>query len=164
VLTTLPESIAWRAVLALNLPFIIATLLLTIRFIPRPTRTTRRVDLDLPGITLVGAFVLLVTMPVIDPGIGGIRLWGIVVGVAAGFLQLAQRLSATFCVALVTGVMLTGDLETVTPSGLQHGLLICSGLVLTACVLSFSAAPRSSPNVHAALADTAQITISRWSR
>jgi hypothetical protein len=69
-------------------------------------------------------------------------------GVAAAFLQLTQRLSATFCVALVTGVVLTNDLATVTPSGLQHGLLICAGLVLTACGLSFSSALRNSPNTH----------------
>ncbi|WP_432842464.1 MFS transporter [Dactylosporangium sp. CA-092794] len=304
VLAVVPGGLAWRVVLALNLPFILATLLLTIRYIPDRQRPARRPDLDLPAIALVAAFVLLVTMPVIDPGIEGARLWGIVGacgllavatgvwerryaargrtplfvpalmtsrgfvlgnliallwfggllahstvltiyllqglgwspllvaaalipgaltrvgaaslssplyarlgartlplalavqatgmvvlvaawttvrhgpfvavlvgveivlsvasavfepsmraitlsfatgahhGVAAAFLQLTQRLSATFCVALVTGVMLTADLRTVTAGGLQHALLICFGLVLAACALSFGPALR----------------------
>ncbi|GAA3598701.1 MFS transporter [Kineosporia mesophila] len=78
VLTVAPDSIAWRVVLALNLPFILATLLLTLRFIPRQARTARRTDLDLPGILLVGAFVLLVTVPVIDTGIDGTRLRAVI--------------------------------------------------------------------------------------
>jgi MFS family permease len=305
VLTVLPGDLAWRAVLALNLPFILATLLLTLRFVPGRPRAPRRVDLDLPGIALVGTFVLLITVPVIDPGIDGGRLWGILAacaalaagtglwerryaarartplfvpalmtsrgfvagnlvallwfggvlahstvltiyllqglgwrplvvavalipgalariaassvtsriyarlgpstlplalavqagattalvvvsttlthaafvvvlivievavglasgvlepplraitlsfapsthhGVAASFLQLTQRLSATFCIALVTGVMFTSDLHTVTERGLQHSLLICSGLILLAGVLSLSPALRS---------------------
>lgn len=57
-------------------------------------------------------------------------------GVAAAFLQLTQRLSATFCVALVASVMFASG--SVGTSGVQHGLIICSGLALTACLLSFS--------------------------
>ncbi|MEV6929399.1 MFS transporter [Dactylosporangium sp. NPDC051485] len=317
VLAVVPGGLAWRVVLALNLPFILATLLLTMRFIPDRARLARRPDLDLPAITLVAAFVLLVTVPVVDPGIEGGRLWGIVGvccvlvvatglwersyaargrtplfvpalmtsrgfvlgnliallwfggllahstvltiyllqglgwspllvaaalipgalvrvaasslssrvyarlgartlpialavqaaglaalvlvcttftqapfvaamvaieivlsmasavfeppmraitlgfasvahhGVAAAFLQLTQRLSATFCVALVTGVMLTADLRTVTADGLQHGVLICFGLVLVACVLSFSPALRATAQTHGASPDGA---------
>ncbi|MET7402680.1 MFS transporter [Dactylosporangium sp. NPDC005572] len=303
VLSVLPGHLAWRAVLALNLPFVVATLLLTTRFVPHRAREGRRADLDVPAIVLVGAFVVMVTVPVIDPGIDGGRLWGIVGacavlavataawerryaargrtplfvpalmtsrgfvvgnlvallwfggvlahstvltiyllqglgwsplvvaaalipgalariaassassrlygrlgartlpvalaiqvagtaalvaiaptglaaaiigieivisvasallepplravtlsfappthhGVAAALLQLTQRLSATFCVALVTGVVLGTDLRTVTAGGLRHGLLICCGLVLAACALSFSRALRTSP-------------------
>ncbi|MFF5235235.1 MFS transporter [Dactylosporangium sp. NPDC000521] len=305
-LDLLPDHLAWRAVLALNLPFVAAVVLLTARFVPRRPPATRRISLDLPAIVLVGAFVVLVTMPVIDPGIDGGRLWTVVSvcvalaaatvawerryaargrtplfvpelmasrgfvagnliallwfggllahstvltvyllqglgwsplivaavlipgalarvaassvssrvyarlgartlpialviqacgtavlatvstavtgaglvaaivavellissasavfepplraitlsfappthhGVAAAFLQLTQRLSATFRIALVTGVALTGDLRTLTTDGLRHGLLICFGLVLTACLLSFSPALRST--------------------
>ena len=38
-------------------------------------------------------------------------------------------MSATFCVALVTGVVLGADFLTVTIGGLWHGLLICSGII-----------------------------------
>ncbi|MEV0568818.1 hypothetical protein [Dactylosporangium sp. NPDC050588] len=75
-------------------------------------------------------------------------------GVAAAFLQLTQRLSATFCIALVTGVALAGDLRTATATGLRQGLLICFGLVLAACVLSFSPALRNTPKVHDAPAES----------
>jgi MFS family permease len=306
VLAVVPDVFAWRAVLSLNLPFILLTLLLTIRYIPRQARGARSVDLDLPAIVLVASFVLLVTMPVIDPGIEGSRLWGIIGaclglavatavwerryiargrtplfvptligsrgfvignlvallwfggllaqstvltiyllqglgwspllvaltlipgalarvaassissplyarfgertlpmallvqviattglifstrltdatfitalitielllgaasaafepplraitlsfapathhGVAAAFLQLTQRLSATFCIALVTGVMLTTDLRAVTAGGLQQALWICFGLVVGACLLSLSPALRTLP-------------------
>jgi len=42
------------------------------------------VDLDLPGIVLLGVFVLLVTVPVVDPGIDGARVWSILAA-CAGF-------------------------------------------------------------------------------
>ncbi|WP_157017775.1 MFS transporter [Cryptosporangium arvum] len=74
LLAVVPDALAWRAVLALSLPFVLATALLTLRFIPVRTREAGRMDLDLPAIVLVGAFVLLVTLPVIDPGIDGDRL------------------------------------------------------------------------------------------
>ncbi|GAA2580328.1 MFS transporter [Dactylosporangium fulvum] len=321
VLAAAPDYLAWRAVLALNLPFVVATLLLTIRFIPRRTRHAQRVDLDLPAIILVAGFVLLVTVPVIDPGIDGSRLWAVVGacavlaaatgaweyryaargrtplfvpalmtsrgfvvgnliallwfggllahstvltiyllqglgwsplvvaaalipgalariaassvssrvfgrlgvrtlpvalvtqvagtaalvavsttftrnafiaaiialeiiigiasailepplraitlsfapathhGVAAAFLQLTQRLSATFCIALVTGVVLTTDLQIVTADGLQHGLLICFGLVVVACVLSFSPALRIAAQSHGTAPDAANVSV-----
>lgn len=303
VLSVVPDRFAWRAVLSLNVPFILATLALTLRFVPRVTRPERRTDLDLPAIVLVGGFVLLITVPVIDPGIGGSALTGILAvcgalalatvvweyryagrgrtplfvpalmtsrgfvagnvvallwfgsvlahstvltifllqglgwssltvaaalipgalariaassassriylrfgartlplalatqagalllivagagldrpafvavlipleitlgmasavfepplraitlgfaspahhGVAASFLQLTQRLSATFCVALVTGVVLTDGLRTVGPDGLQHGLLICLALLAAATGLSLTPALR----------------------
>ncbi|MEU7870335.1 MFS transporter [Dactylosporangium sp. NPDC049140] len=312
-LDVLPDHLAWRAVLALNLPFVLAVVLLTVRFVPHRPPAAQRISLDLPAIVLVGAFVVLVTMPVIDPGIDGGRLWTVVGvcvslaaatvawerryaargrtplfvpqllasrgfvagnliallwfggllahstvltvyllqglgwspllvaaalipgalarvaassvssriyarlgartlpaalviqaggtgvlatvsttgtgaalvttiiavelligsasaifepplraitlsfappthhGVAAAFLQLTQRLSATFCIALVTGVALAGDLRTVTPVGLRHGLLICFGFVLAACLLSFSPALRGTAAAHRAL-------------
>ncbi|TQS46205.1 MFS transporter [Cryptosporangium phraense] len=308
ILAVAPQGAGWRLLLALNLPFTLATLLLTLRSVPRQPRTGRRVHLDLPAILLVGGLVLLVTTPVIDPGIEGPELWTIVAlcgllavgtglweyryaargrtplfvpalmtsrgfvvgnmvallwfgglvsfstaltiyllqgvgwsplavaavlipsalariaassvssqiyarfgghtlplaltiqaagllllagastawnggafvaavvglelviglasavlepplraitlgfappihhGVAAAFLQLTQRLSATFCVALVTGTMLATDLRTVTAGGLRRGFLICFALLAAASVLSFSRALiRTSP-------------------
>ncbi|MEV0568819.1 MFS transporter [Dactylosporangium sp. NPDC050588] len=82
-LGVLPDRLAWRAVLALNLPFVAAVIALTIRFLPRRPPAAQRISLDLPAIVLVGAFVVLVTVPVIDPGIDGGRLWT-VVGACAG--------------------------------------------------------------------------------
>ncbi|GAB3833591.1 MFS transporter [Dactylosporangium cerinum] len=83
VLAVAPGHLAWRAVLALNVPFIAATVALTVRFIPHRPPAPKRVDLDLPAIVLVGAFVALVTVPVIDPGIDGGQLWSIVGGCLA---------------------------------------------------------------------------------
>lgn len=50
-------------------------------------------------------------------------------GVAAGFLQLAQRLSAAVCIAAVTGIALTGH-------GIGTALTVCAGLVSLSLVVS----------------------------
>jgi hypothetical protein len=51
-------------------PFVVATMLLAARGVPRAGHRQSRVDLDLPGITLLGALVVIVMLPVIDPGLG----------------------------------------------------------------------------------------------
>jgi MFS family permease len=82
LLGVLPGERAWRAVLLLNVPFVAATLLLALRFVPRRLSIGRRVDLDLPGVAGVAALVLIITIPVIDPGIGVAGIAAVVAAVA----------------------------------------------------------------------------------
>lgn len=80
VLAVAPPAVAWRFVLAVSLPFIAATAVLALRAVPRPAPGLRtRPVFDVPGIVLTAALVLLVTVPVIDPGVGG----GVIAGVVA---------------------------------------------------------------------------------
>lgn len=88
VLGLAPSGLAWRAVLALNVPFILATAVLALLFAPRGHRRLGGPpSLDLIGIGLTAGAVLLVTAPVIDPGIGpvltGISIAGLIIVVAA---------------------------------------------------------------------------------
>ena len=57
-------------------------------------------------------------------------------GVAASFLQLTQRLSATFCVALATGLILGTSGARPTTAGLRAGLLVCLALLIVATIVS----------------------------
>jgi len=56
-------------------------------------------------------------------------------GVAASFLQLTQRLSATYVVALATGILL-GAAGGVTAESLQRALLVCGAFVLLSSIVS----------------------------
>ena len=228
LLTWLPEEWAWRAVLLLNLPFALATLVLALRHLPAATRHGTRLDLDLPGVVLLGALAVLVTLPVIDPGAHALALVAIAVavpalvallvgwerrysrrgkvplvapalvrqpgflvgngvallwfgsviahgtvltlyliqgtgipslavaqllepplravtlgfapagfhGVAASFLQLTQRLSATFCVAVASGLLFWGADAAMTPRSFVVSLLFCAVLLALAAALA----------------------------
>jgi hypothetical protein len=58
-------------------------------------------------------------------------------GLAASFLQLTQRLAATFCVALVTGVAFaSGDGVTVSTGGMLAAVAVCVILLSSALVLA----------------------------
>jgi hypothetical protein len=59
-------------------------------------------------------------------------------GVAASFLQLTQRLSATFCVAIATGLILGTTGAPPTTVDLRAGLLVCLALLIGATVVSRS--------------------------
>ncbi|QLD11851.1 MFS transporter [Microbacterium oleivorans] len=82
---------AWRIVLLMPLPFVLAALALGARGLPGPVREARperrRVALDLPGIALLCAIVVAVTLPVVEPGLSGGA--GIGIAAAAGVLSLA---------------------------------------------------------------------------
>lgn len=82
LLEVLPWSLAWRGILALHIPFILATTLLAWGYRPAaatgdgpspnltPLSTltsSQRPSMDLPGVLLLGALVTLATLPVIDP-------------------------------------------------------------------------------------------------
>lgn len=61
---------AWRLVLLL--PFLagIGTLWVAWRHLPRDAKRSAAVDLDIPGVLLLGALTVTVTLPVVDPGVG----------------------------------------------------------------------------------------------
>ena len=88
VLTTLPDALAWRAVLLLSIPPVLVTVILALFLQSAPHGRARRPDLDLPGIAALGAIVVLVTLPVIDPGITG----GALAAVVAALLLLLAAL------------------------------------------------------------------------
>lgn len=88
ILATVPAELAWRVILAINVPFIVAVAVLAARFVPRGGRAPGRPSLDLVGIGVTGAVVLLATAPVIDPGLGPVRTGLAIGGVAAGALLL----------------------------------------------------------------------------
>jgi MFS family permease len=86
ILAVVPSAVAWRFVLAISLPFIAATGVLALRYLPRAdgrgSSARRTVGLDLPGIAMTAGIVVLVTIPVIDPGAGAPTIGGVVVGAA----------------------------------------------------------------------------------
>jgi MFS family permease len=74
VLTSLPDALAWRAVVLLSVPPVLVTVVLALFLHPEPHVRGGRPHLDLPGIIALGGIVVLVTLPVIDPGITGTAL------------------------------------------------------------------------------------------
>lgn len=69
-LLLLPETLGWRGVLLLPLPLAAIVIVIAARGLPRaPRRQQYRVALDLPGIAVLGAIVVLITLPAIDPGL-----------------------------------------------------------------------------------------------
>ncbi|UGT41757.1 MFS transporter [Nocardia yamanashiensis] len=74
VLWLLPSEIAWRIILLLPIPFTVAAIVLGVRGLPGAPRTRRAVDLDLPGIAALGLLVVIVTIPVIDPGLPAVAI------------------------------------------------------------------------------------------
>lgn len=70
-------------------------------------------------------------------------------GVAASFLQLTQRLSATFCIALGTGVLLAFG-ATATAESLRWAVLLCATATALATGLSRSRHFRTDPRPSAA--------------
>ncbi|MEV6071571.1 MFS transporter [Nocardia sp. NPDC052001] len=65
----IPAEFAWRIILLLPIPFTVATIVFGFRGLPRSPRVRRTTDLDMPGIAALGLLVVLVTIPVIDPGL-----------------------------------------------------------------------------------------------
>lgn len=69
LLWLVPPDPGWRLILLVPVPFTLATMWLVMRSIASAPRNRGPVDLDLPGITLLGVFVVIVTLPVVDPGL-----------------------------------------------------------------------------------------------
>ncbi|MHC9043169.1 MFS transporter [Microbacterium saperdae] len=79
----LPPDPAWRLVLLLPVPFTLVTIVLGLRGLPRRPRVRPTAGLDIPGILLLGGLVVIVTLPVIDPGMPAPVIIAIVVSAAA---------------------------------------------------------------------------------
>lgn len=103
-LTWLPSGVGWRVVLLSSIPIILATALLAGVALARPAAPVRgRAQLDLPGIAALGLIVVLVTLPVIDPGVTGPLLWavlGTVAVVTAGLVLWERHYAARGLVPL----------------------------------------------------------------
>lgn len=68
VLHVTPDAWAWRAILALHVPFIAATIWAAVNYQPAgDQQPSRERSMDIPGVLLLGVLVVLVTIPVIDP-------------------------------------------------------------------------------------------------
>lgn len=140
LLELLPVSLAWRAVLLLNVPFVCATLLLALRFVPRRLSSGRRVDLDLPGVVGVGALVLIVTIPVIDPGVGAAAITAIVVAVlllVTGLVVWERRYSRRGRVPLFVPALMRsrGFVSANVVAMLWFGSVLGQGTVITLFLL-----------------------------
>lgn len=103
--------------------------------------------LTLPHADKVGAVALLVSLNVVSGAAGGmtdsvnraqtlLQSPASARGVAAGFLQLAQRLSATVCIAAATGIALSGGGAVVSRHGLGLALGLCAALFAVSGVVS----------------------------
>ncbi|MDQ1111595.1 MFS family permease [Microbacterium testaceum] len=68
LLWLLPAELGWRLVLLLPVPFAAIAAWRGWRSLPRARPARLTAGLDVPGIVLLGAIVVLVTLPVIDPG------------------------------------------------------------------------------------------------
>ncbi|WP_284293261.1 MFS transporter [Luteimicrobium album] len=74
-------------------------------------------------------------------------------GVAASFLQLTQRLSATFCVALATGLLLRDGVP--SRSSFAAAVLACTALSVAALVVASLPALHRARSVEPAVAEPA---------
>ncbi|MGB4779751.1 MFS transporter [Microbacterium sp.] len=93
LLEALPTESGWRWVLLTPIPFTTAAIWLGARGLPRDRPGRISSGLDLPGIAMLGAFVVIVTLPVIDPGLPLPMTLGIaaVAVVLAGAIMVWER-------------------------------------------------------------------------
>ena len=68
LLEVFPPTVGWRCVLLTPVPFAALAIWRGLRSLPRSRPARLTTGLDLPGIALLGAVVVAVTLPVIDPG------------------------------------------------------------------------------------------------
>lgn len=69
LLWAFPVDVGWRLLLLSPVPFAIVAAWMGVRSLSRDETALRTRGLDLPGIVLLGAIVVIVTLPVIDPGL-----------------------------------------------------------------------------------------------
>lgn len=163
----LPADPAWRVILLLQAPFTLGAVALGLRGLPRTPRRRRKVDLDLPGIAALGTLVVLVTIPVIDPGLPGPTLLAIgavcavlVVTLVAWERGYARRgRLPLFAPALIgSRGYVTGNVVAL----LWFGSVLASGTVQTIYFLQVCAIP--APVIAAGLIPAAitRMVAARW--
>lgn len=146
LLTLVPEAAAWRAILAAPLPLTIAAIVLAWRGLPRESARAARVTLDLPGIALLGALVVLLMLPVIEPGLGASFQVGIAATCAAIAISLVvweRSYIRRGRLALFTPVLMRsrGFVAGNVVALLWFGALLGQGAVLTLYLLQTTGAP-----------------------
>ena len=146
VLTVAPADAAWRLILLAPLPLTGIAIVLALRGLPRTDVSKPRVTLDLPGIALLGAIVLLLMLPVIEPGLQGTPQ--IAVLAASGLLLVTLiawerayvrrgRLALFTPVLVRSRGFVAGNLVAL----LWFGALLAQGSVLTLYLLQATGAP-----------------------
>lgn len=88
ILNVLGEETGWRWIFFVNLPIAVAAVVLAMRWLPAPPERdhSRKIDVDPLGVTLLGAGVVGILLPIVETGRGGTTVpwWVALVGV--GFL------------------------------------------------------------------------------
>ncbi|WP_375387176.1 MFS transporter [uncultured Amnibacterium sp.] len=147
LLEVVPGPQAWRLLLAVAMPFVVATAVLALRSAPRARpRPAGRVRLDLPGVLLTALLVLLLTVPVVDGSLPAAARWAVRgAALGAGVLLLVWELRQhrrghrpLFDAALVTsGGFVSGNLRAL----LWFGAASAQGAILTVFLLETTELP-----------------------
>ncbi|KAB1644464.1 MFS transporter [Pseudoclavibacter sp. CFCC 14310] len=151
-LQLLPPEWSWRGILALNMPFVAATLVLACLYRPETTSSHARaaptgshpsprlVSLDLPAVGLLGALVVVLTLPVIDPVLSRHSLWLLlIVPVLVVTLVLWERhYAATSRLPLFVPELMrsSGYVRGSVVAMLWFGAILAKSTVLTLYLLS----------------------------
>jgi MFS family permease len=93
VLSVLGEGTGWRVVLLVNVPFGLVTVPLALRYLPAGPRAAVRRSLDLPGLALLAALILLVLLPLV--GFAPLFLVAAALPTAVLFLHWERRYART---------------------------------------------------------------------
>ncbi|WP_165914900.1 MFS transporter [Nocardia alba] len=164
----LPADFAWRVILLLQTPFTLGAIVLGLWGIPRTPRLHRRIDLDLPGIAFLGALVVLVTIPAIDPGLPGRTLMAI--GALCALLVVAlvrwergyarRGKTPLFAPALIgSRGYVTGNIVAL----LWFGSVLAFGTVTTVYFLQVYSIPALAVAAALIPAAVARMVAARWS-
>lgn len=149
ILTVAPSELAWRLILLAPLPFTLIAVAFGLAGLARTDVRRARVDLDIPGIALLGTVVVLVMLPVIEPGLGTegqIVVLGIATIAVVALVVWERRYTARGRLALFTPVLIrsrgfvVGNLVAL----LWFGALLAQGAVMTVYLLQATGIPSLS--------------------
>ncbi|MGQ4614854.1 MFS transporter [Nocardia sp. R7R-8] len=163
----LPAESAWRVILLLPVPFTIAAIVLGVRGLPRVPRVRRRTDLDLPGITVLGGLVILVTIPVIEPGLPVPAMMGVFATCAllvAGLVLWERGYARRGRLALFAPELMRsrGYVTGNVVAALWFGSVLASGTVKTIYFLQVCDIPALAVAVALIPSALARIVAARW--
>ncbi|WP_457101307.1 MFS transporter [Microbacterium sp. P5_E9] len=146
ILTAAPTEVAWRLILLVPLPLTILAIVLAWRGLPRTDVRAARVSLDLPAIALLGGLVVLLMLPVIEPGLPAQTqsfVFATCALLAVALVWWERRYTRRGRLALFTPVLMrsrgfiAGNLVALT----WFGALLAQGGVLTIYLLQETGAP-----------------------
>lgn len=144
LLLLLPEGLGWRGVLLLPIPLAAAVIWIAARGLPAGSRRQAHLALDLPGVAALGAIVVLITLPAIDPGLpvnAALALFASAIALAIGLIWWERRYerrgrTPIFAPALMRSRgFISGNLI----ASLWFGALIAAHTALTIYLLQTSA-------------------------